>query len=144
MKEKIYLLAVVGTILAVFMTLFFANQESAFSQQCRIIRMYSGTEADLDKIRLEPKTLWIDREGCVIWVNWAGKNEVSIRFSEGGKCKATTATAKLFKLDDQNCYVSTYVPHGGTVSLTFKETGIYEYVTDSKGMGSAKGQIVVR
>lgn len=135
---------VMGLALLVSLGIFAVNHTDGGAQECRIVRIYSGVEADADKILLEPETTWIDRKTCVIWSNWVGGKVVSVRFSEGKKCQATTTGATLFKLDDANCYVSSYIEYGGTTSLTFKDVGTYEYVVDVKDMISTKGKIVVR
>jgi hypothetical protein len=135
---------VVGLAFLVGLGIFLANQAEPDAQACRIVRIYGVTEADTSEILLEPETLWVDRKTCVIWTNWVGGKVVSVRFSEGKKCEATTTGTKLFKLDDANCYISSFIEYGGTTSLTFKDVGTYEYVVDSKDMKSVKGKVVVR
>jgi len=141
-KKRLWI--VVGLALAVGLGIFLANQTETDAQACRIVRIYGVTEADAGELLLEPETLRVDRKTCVIWTNWVGGKVVSVRFSEGKKCEATTTGTKLFKLDDANCFVSSYIEYGGTTSLTFKDVGTYEYVVDSKDMKSVKGKVVVR
>ena len=135
---------VAGLALIVCLGIFLVSYTETDAQECRIVRIYGGAEADADKILLEPETILVERKTCVIWSNWAGGKVVSIRFSEGKKCKSTTTAPNVFTMDDKNCFVSSYIEYGGTTSLTFQDVGTYEYIADSKGMKSVKGEIVVR
>jgi hypothetical protein len=50
-----------------------------------------------------------------------------------------------FSLNAQGCYVTNWMPFGGTSSLRFMEKGTYEYTVEAKKRGdvTAKGRIIV-
>lgn len=148
MGKKWYVLTGIGLILIFVIGIALVNQKESSAQECRIIRVYGGLEAAGNKIRIEPQTVSINKGSCVIWSNWAwskelGEKVVVVRFSDGKTCEANTDAPTLYKMDDQNCYVSSYIAYGGTSSLRFTEQGTFDYVVESKDMESAEGKIVV-
>ena len=149
MKKERYVLMGIGLLLILATSIIFVNQHEINAQECRIIRVYGGIEAAGNKIRIEPQTVSISKGSCVIWNNWAwskelGEKVVVVRFSDGKRCEANTDAPTLYKMDDQNCYVSSYIAYGGTSSLRFTEQGTFDYVVESKDMESAEGKIVVK
>jgi hypothetical protein len=148
MDKRRHVVMVIGIAFICAMTFFFLNQKTANAQQCRIIRIHGDTTGHTaqapDKAWLEPKTLFVDKGSCVIWLNWIRTNEIKIIFEEGKKCEDMTDAPVLFSLDAANCYVTTWVPLGGTSSLRFNEEGTFEYTIEVRGGTKAKGTILVR
>jgi hypothetical protein len=103
-----------------------------------------------ESIRVEPETMQISKGSCVIWFNRAAANEVKVVFEEGKKCAAVTDAAVGFGMDDYGqCFVTSWLPFGGTSSLRFKEAGTFEYAIEigkleDKGKRVARGKIIVR
>ena len=149
MKKESYVIMGIGLVFIFAISIILGNQQEINAQECRIIRVYGGIEAADNKVRIEPETVSINKGSCVIWNNWAwskelGEKVVLVKFSDGKKCEANTDAPTLYKMDDQNCYVSSYIAYGGTSSLRFTEQGTFEYVVESKDMERAKGKIMVK
>lgn len=113
------------------------------AQDCRIVRIYGGIPQYVEGIRIEPETIWASKGTCVIWNNTMRTDEVKIVFEEGKKCDDMTDASVGFKLDAENCYVTTWIPFGGTSSLMFREEGTFEYVVEAKGGVKSKGKIMI-
>ena len=149
MKIVSYVIMVMGLVFIFAISIILLNQQAINAQECRIIRIYGGIDSADNKLRMEPETVTIDKGSCVIWSNWAwskglGEKIVLVKFSDGKKCEANTDAPTLYKMDDQNCYVSSYIAYGGTSSLRFTEQGTFEYVVESKDMEKGKGRIIVK
>ena len=148
MNQKKLFIAV-GLTFVLAMIILLAKQGAINAQDCRLIRI-QGMETH-ESIRVEPESLWISKGTCVIWVNRAAAPEVKIVFEDGKKCSSVSEAPTGFSLDHENCYVTSWLPLGGTSSLRFKEEGTFEYAIDvtggdigEKGKRVAKGRIVVR
>ena len=113
------------------------------AQDTRVIRLYGGTSFSHDGIRIEPDITLISEGGVVIWNNWAKSSEVKIVFEEGKVCQDVTEASMGFTLDAKQCYVTTWIPLGGTSSLRFTEKGKYPYVVEAAGGVKSKGAIYV-
>ena len=143
-------LMAIGLTFILIMTLFLVDLAPINAQeQCELVRIFGGKEPNVNEIRIEPQTLSVSKGACVIWINWAwtkgqGERVVSIKFHEGEKCEVNTESPTLYKLDDQKCYVSSFIAYGGTSSLRFKEPGTFEYMVESKGITATKGKIIVK
>ncbi len=116
---------------------------SAYSQDCRIIRVH-GMMAH-DAIRVEPAGLFISKGTCVIWLNRSTANEIKIVFKEGKKCASVTDAPTGFNMDDYgHCYVTSWLPFGGTSSLRFLERGTYAYeIQVTAGPAGTEGKKVI-
>ena len=136
----------VFALMALMLTIAFAciliAPQLCQSQECRVIRIY-GEGTSPGKMHLEPEVTRVAKGTCVIWINWSKADEISVKFTEGKKCDDVTDAAVSFKLDAANCYVTTWLPLGGTSSLRFNETGLYEFEVDNKGDAKVKGKIMV-
>ena len=145
MKKMRCALAIV-MVLTFAATLFLMQSEAINAQECRLVRIYAALDKPTSPGRLEPDVLSIDKGGCVVWINW-GQDRVLVNFREGKKCQAVTEAPTGFRLDaNTDCYVTDFVPFGGTSSLKFSEPGTYQYeVTweNQKGMVE-KGKVMVR
>jgi plastocyanin len=94
-------------------------------------------------ITIDPKSITISKGAVVAWVNWA-EDEVQIVFEEGKKCEDVTEGHTKFKLDADNCFVTSYVRLGETSSLRFTVEGSFEYEVRTAGGDKAKGEIVIK
>lgn len=121
-----------------------ATQEAAnASSECHIIRIqgkdvYGG-------LRIEPEYAIVGQAACVIWTNWVRFGlEVMINFEDGKTCQDVTKAPGGFSLNEQNCYVTTWLGMGDTSSLVFMELGKYRYkVVTTKGDQILQGNIEV-
>ncbi len=94
--------------------------------QCRIVRIYDRVSPDsASGATIEPQTIMIAKGSCVIWVS-LGNAQMMVNFREGRRCFDTTEAATGFSLSDA-CFVTSWVPSGGTSGLTFTEAGTYVY-----------------
>jgi hypothetical protein len=142
-KKRTFLLAIC-MLTAVAATVAFVHQPTVDAQECRIIRVHGGGPGWTDKILVEPGATFIAKGSCVIWSNWVRTDEIKIVFEEGKKCEDMTEAPVGFKMDAANCYVTTWVPLGGTSSLKFNEAGTFEYAIEAKGGQKAGGKIIVQ
>ena len=148
-KSLLYKLGL-GSVLA--MVILIANLGDVKAQDCRVARI--GGMVLHDSISVEPERMLISKGTCVIWFNRASATNVKIKFEDGKTCAAATEAPVQFKMDDYGqCFVTSWVPFGGTSSLTFKEKGTYDYVIEmapggpedlgKKGKKVAAGKIIV-
>ena len=144
MGKKQTLLMAIGMTFAFAMAILLSSQVAVDAQECRLIRIHGGATVSVDRIEIEPKTAWIAKGTCVIWNNWVRTNEIKIIFEEGKKCEDMTDAPVGVKMDAANCYVTTWVPLGGTSSLRFNEEGTYKYTIEVKGGPKAAGKIVIQ
>ena len=140
-KKK--LLIAVGLVLVFSIAIFQTNQGTVNAKETRIVRIFGGETYSLKSIRLEPQYLTISKDTVVIWNNWARAHEVKVIFEEGKKCEDVTDAPTGFKLDAANCYVTSWIPLGGTSSLKFTEKGVYKYVVETSGGVKGRGEIRV-
>jgi hypothetical protein len=132
-----------GITLCIALFLLLGVAMPVFAQDCRLIRIQGL--ATQTSIRVEPETLSISKGTCVIWFNRASAQEVKIIFEEGKRCASVSEAPVGFSLDHENCYVTSWIPFGGTSSLRFQESGTYEYVLEAKTVPqkNVKGTIIV-
>lgn len=134
-------------IFGVFITLMMmsATLNAADTDQAHIISIYGGDSYSVQSVRLDPEELLIKKGSVVIWNNWAKTTEVKVIFKEGKKvCPAATSAPVGFNLDDaKQCYVTSWVPLGGTSSLRFTQAGTFKYTVQTTGGVEATGRIVV-
>lgn len=121
-KRPLRLPLVLAAIIAVAALL--PHEVAVQAQECRIIRILGMTTHK--SIRAEPEILRVSKGSCVIWVNWSTA-EVKVIFKEGKKCASVSEAPVGFSLDYEECFVTSWVPFGGTSSLRFKEAGVFEY-----------------
>ncbi len=135
----------VGLIVA---GLLFAWVDILPAQDCRVIRI-EGIAAH-DVIRIDPETITISKGTCVIWFNRSTAHQVKVAFADGKKCASISDAPTGFSLDHQNCYVTSWIPFGGTSSLRFLEAGTYAYdiqatgeQVEAEGAKVTQGKIIV-
>lgn len=118
--------------------------EVANTQECRIVRVYGLSAQAQPALRLEPQNIMVNKNTCVIWVNLSRAAEVKVIFEDGKKCADATDAASAFTMVE-NCFVTSWVPHGATSSLTFKDAGTYNYEVEWKeGKTKENGRIIVQ
>lgn len=140
MKRLMTLSIVVLIIVAV--TALPANSEIADSMECRVIRIHGMTAHG--SIQIEPEILTVPIGTCVVWFNRSDANEIKVKFQEGKKCASVSDAPTGFNLDHAQCYVTSWIPIGGTSSLRFKEAGVFEYmIEEAKGEVGEKGKKIV-
>jgi outer membrane protein OmpA-like peptidoglycan-associated protein len=140
--------------LLVVLTLFFTtcvfliSQNQAFAEERRIITIKGGgrgvSTALGQIINTDPSTLRVTAGTRVVWINFAQADEVRVTFKEGKACSDVTEASEGFSLDDQQCYVTNYLPLGSTSSLIFKDEGEYEYIVEQGREQTATGKIIVK
>jgi len=138
-------------VLTLFFTtcVFLAGQNIALADECKIITIKGGGRSGVSTslgsiISADPKSLHVTAGTCVVWVNFAHANEVRVVFKDGKACSDVTDTPRGFSLDDQQCYVTNYLPLGGTSSLIFDNEGEYEYILEHGREETATGRIIVK
>ncbi|SPD75274.1 hypothetical protein PITCH_A510009 [uncultured Desulfobacterium sp.] len=141
MNRKISLFILLGIIFTFAMFIFALSNGISNAEECRMIKVY-GQPGGQVIFRLEPDTIKVDKGTCVVWVNFARENEIKVIFEQGKVCKDVTKAPVGFKLDAKNCYVTNYMPFGGTSSLLFDEPGEFKYILEAGGE-RLNGKIIV-
>ena len=144
MKKK-GLLIVMGYIFVFAMIIFLSNPGTLSAQECRFIKIIGGDTELPFLMMLEPETIVVSKGDCVVWFNRFTAETLKVTFKEGKKCADVTQAPMGFSLNAQGCYVTNWMPFGGTSSLRFMEKGTYEYTVEAKNRGDAKakGKIIV-
>jgi len=133
----------IGVALICAMAVFF-TVEVGDTQECRIVRVYGHSAQAQPGLRLEPQNIMINKDTCVIWVNLSRAAEVKVKFEDGKKCADATGAASAFTMVE-TCFVTSWVPHGATSSLTFNDAGTYNYEVEWKeGKTKENGRIIVQ
>ena len=119
--------------------------EKGNAQECRIVRINEVPIGYKTKLELDPPTISIAPNNCIVWFNRGMTIKARISFQDGKKCQAMTKGPSGFALDTpRNCYVTEYIPLGGTSSLTFNEKGTYNYEVETVEGLKEKGAIIVK
>ncbi|MFH0812894.1 MAG: hypothetical protein V2A69_08660 [Pseudomonadota bacterium] len=139
-KKRLLIVGGLTFLLALTTLLLWHQSTGAFD--VRIIRLHKDTINGGKTIYIEPNTSWIPKDTVVIWVNQARPDEVKIMFEDGKQCADVTSSATAFNLE-ASCFVTSWIPSGGTSSLKFNEAGIFEYIVEASDGVKAKGKIVV-
>ena len=143
MNKNKYLFAA-GICLIVFITLFVGVLTNVIAAECRIIRVTGeAASAGSKTLYLEPATVWVSKGDCVVWFNHVRDVEIKISFKEGKTCLDATSAPAGFKITEENCYVTSYIPMAGTSSLRFVKEGTYEFMVESKNGAQVNGKIIV-
>jgi hypothetical protein len=71
---------------------------------------------------------------------------MKVVFEDGKKCSSVSEAPVGFSLDHENCYITSFMPFGGTSSLRFMQEGSYGYTIEGPDLprGKVKGTILVR
>lgn len=149
MKERVL---IVTALLFVFCSaLVLIDHKTIDAEENQLVRILGGigTEAADPKkpLQLEPPTLTISKGAVVVWLNFAKNTDcVQVVFEDGKKCADVTDAPTGFEMSS-NCYVTSWMPFGGTSSLRFKDSGTYSYTVEMKkdgGVVKETGQIYVK
>lgn len=145
---------VIGIVLILAMAVgLIAREEinAAGPGQCLIVSIEGRTPstaitpATTLVVNVTPKALRAPVGSCVVWVTWQPvRSEVRISFKQGETCQAGTSAPSGFKME-AGCYLTDYLPLGGTSSLVFEREGTYSYeiVVAGRAEKVAGGEIVV-
>jgi hypothetical protein len=101
--------------------------KSAKADQCYIVKISEEIKADNTLIWLYPEKITVSKGNCIIWVNFTERYKVSITFQESGQSciRATEMNSGFMQLE--NCFFTDFLNRGQTVSLLFKEAGVFKY-----------------
>ena len=150
MDQKRNFMTTIGIVLLLAVSFIFIAQGIVNAEKiCRledlkVVRIVGQSEGD-GTLTVEPKTLDITSGDCVVWVNWSKGGEVMVVFSDGKACyDVTRRSSSGFSMESQkNCYVTNFIPYGGTSSLTFKDNGVFEYEVIAENGKSTKCKLIV-
>jgi hypothetical protein len=109
----------------------------------QMVKVRSLASDDAHKLQVAPDPVEVIKGTVVIWLNSIEGREIKVSFEEGKRCADVTSGASGFSYDSA-CYVTTWVPTGGTTSLQFDEAGTFEYSVASEGLPDKKGKIIVQ
>jgi hypothetical protein len=110
--------------------------------QVRVVRISARTDLGVKSVTIEPQTLRVTEGSVIVWVNEGPDDEAKIVFDDGTRCADVSSSATLFSLES-SCYVTSWVPVGGTSSLRFNESGDLDYVVETAGGQKARGKVIV-
>jgi hypothetical protein len=141
--NKKRLLLTVGLSLIFAVTTLLVSQGTIDAQKCRIVRIHQEKGSAGTTVRTEPEVTHISKDTCVIWINWVPKQEVRVVFREDGKrCQDATGSPVGFSMAE-NCYVTNFIPLGGTSSLKFNDEGTFKYEVQVPGEGKSAGALAL-
>ena len=128
-------LVVMGIVFVLTTVTFLQNPVPVGAQNCFPVKI-----SDRDKI--EGLTLSINKNDCVVWVNFStpspgssgelsgtASSDVLVSFPEATTCVINEVKAPVgFKMDvATNCFVAGWLRPGETSSLVFTKPGTYKY-----------------
>ena len=141
-KKKLLVMVGITFICAIIFVL--VNQGMTDAQECRIVRIWGKEAPPSFALYIEPRTMRVSKDTCVVWSNWVKTSEIQIVFKDGKKCEDVTDAATGFSMDAANCFVTNFLARGETSSLRFTQEGTYHYEVKSKGGPTEKGKILVK
>lgn len=121
--------------------------DSLSAAECQLIRIFGEKGAAGNQIQIEPVEATIPRDTCVVWINWVQWSKARIIFRENAKaCMSATQSPSGFT-ENNSFYTTSFMPRGGTSSLTFVGKGKFRYKVEvpdlsRSSMGLPPGQIV--
>ena len=115
------------TLSFIFMAQSIANAQNMCRWEDLKVVKISGNSGENGVLNVEPMNMDIESGNCVLWVNWSKGPDVMVVFEEGKACHDVTRAPTGFSMSAQNCFVTNYIPYGGTSSLTFKDKGLFKY-----------------
>ena len=141
--NKRALLIAVGITFLFCMTLAVVDHEPLKALDVQLVRIHGQNEGPKKSLMVEPVTATVPKGGIVIWVNEGAFEEVKVNFEEGKKCADVTSATKDFNLEAA-CFVTTWIPLGGTTSLKFNETGTFNYTVETNDGVKIKGKLLIK
>ena len=139
-KEK---LIVAGIASLCTLSILIFSTRAIYAQWTRIVRLYEETKGSHKQLFVEPNNLWVSKGTVIIWANQMENEEIKVSFEEGKKCADVTGAPTGFSLNAA-CFVTSWIPSGGTSSLRFNEEGAFSYVVELADGLKTEGKIVVR
>ena len=134
---------IIGGLISLFaLSFILGNTNATSAADVRIVRLNMVTAEASKQLYVEPDTLWIKVGTVVVWVNQGPTEELKVVFEDGTRCQDVTDAGSSFAMSD-TCYVTSWVPIGGTSSLKFDEAGDFDYVVESATGTKSKGEITV-
>ena len=127
--------------------LVFPLLDSLSAAECQLIRIFGEKGAAGNQISIEPGEVTIPRDTCVVWINWVQWSKARIIFREDAQaCRSAIQSPSGFTEKD-SFYTTSFMPRGGTSSLTFVGKGKFRYKVEvpdlSRGsLDLPPGQIV--
>jgi hypothetical protein len=121
--------------------------DSLSAAECQLIRIFGERGAAGNQIQIEPIEAAIPRDTCIVWINWVQWSKARIIFREDAKaCRSATQSPSGFTEIDA-FYTTSFMPRGGTSSLTFVGKGKFRYKVEvpdqsRSSLGLPPGQIV--
>ena len=112
-------------------------------EKTRVVAI-SGDPGEKGWAEVKPREMKIAPGTCVVWVNWAEGPQISVVFQEGKVCHDVTRAPTGFSLNNQRCYVSSFLPQGGTSSLKFTKEGTFNYEVVFGGGRAVKCKLIVQ
>lgn len=105
----------------------------------------TGDSTNPTGLAVDPAELTVKKGAVIVWTNAATVARVKVVFEEGKACNDVLINPRRdFELDQQSCFVTTYMPFGATSSLIFPEVGEFEYTVETPGKKlQTKGTIMV-
>ena len=125
----------------------FPLTDSLSAAECQLIRIFGEKGAAGNQIQIEPVEATIPRDTCVVWINWVQWPKARIIFRENAKaCMSATQSPSGFT-ENNSFYTTSFMPRGGTSSLTFVGKGKFRYTVEipdlsRSSLGLPPGQIV--
>lgn len=148
LKKRGFLTMTLGLTLAFTAFLMLTSQGLVTGQETRIIRIHGGGAMyGGQSIVIEPETLRVPKGTVVVWSNGVRSPNIKIIFENGKGCAEVTEAPMGFKLDDKLCFVTSWLPYGGTSSLLFNHAGVFDYevknTAGTPGEKKIKGRLIV-
>jgi hypothetical protein len=114
-------------ILLILCFLSIVGYKEAKAEHCYLVKIGEEVKGDNSQIWLYPEKVTVSKGNCIVWVNFTERYKVSITFQESGQSciKASEPTSSFMALE--NCFFTDFLNRGQTVSLIFKEQGVFKY-----------------
>jgi len=125
----------------------FPRLDPLSAAECQLIRIFGEKGAAGNQIQVEPVEATIPKDTCVVWINWLQWSKARIIFREdAGACRSATQSPSGFT-EKETFYTTSFLPRGGTSSLTFVGKGKFRYKVEvpdlsRSSLGLPPGQIV--
>lgn len=114
-------------IISLFGLLLVHRANLSQAQQCQIVRIAKEMRVDQNKLYLYPSELTVNSGTCVIWINAEPHEKVSINFDEHSNACILASDAPSGFMVLEGCFLTDFLDYGQTVSLRFKDPGVFTY-----------------
>ena len=141
-EKKIFTRA---AVLLMAMSLLLLARSPTFAAEAELVKIQPVGDSKLVGFYLDPPDVQVEKYTIVVWLSGVQGEEVQIIFLEGKHCRDVTANPGAFRLNDESCFVTSFMGFGETSSLQFMESGTYRYyVATVTGHIKARGTVIVR